>query len=260
MAAARGKKEVWNAKTRRTVGPRAIPAHERHGEYLRVFRSPFFVLFARLRVPNPSHYQPTPIYAIITLMLTLALRRRLVPLVIVVLVLSVLSACAAPIADRLAAPTPSVSDQLVQLAALASPTVQASPTVGAHSSPTAAPTAVKATRTPRPRAQAAATARPAATRTPSDGLPIIAQSDLPRQARDTIALIRQGGPFPYDKDGATFQNREGLLPKRASGYYREYTVITPGSRDRGARRIVTGKGGELYYTDDHYDSFQRVIP
>jgi ribonuclease T1 len=82
---------------------------------------------------------------------------------------------------------------------------------------------------------------------------------LPRQARDTILLIEQDGPFPFERDGITFQNREGLLPNEPRGYYREYTVITPGSRDRGARRIVAGAEGELYYTDDHYESFREVI-
>ena len=96
--------------------------------------------------------------------------------------------------------------------------------------------------------------------TPSDGLPTIALAQLPREAQDTIRLIRQGGPFPYDQDGATFGNREGRLPKRPSGYYQEYTVITPGSRDRGARRIIAGQGGELYYTGDHYDTFKQVVP
>jgi ribonuclease T1 len=82
---------------------------------------------------------------------------------------------------------------------------------------------------------------------------------LPPEARATIALIRSGGPFPYQKDGAVFGNREGNLPRRARGYYREYTVRTPGARDRGARRIVAGRGGELYYSDDHYRRFKRVI-
>ena len=99
-----------------------------------------------------------------------------------------------------------------------------------------------------------------ATRTPSDGLPTIALAKLPPEARTTVQLIEQGGPFPYRQDGATFQNREGHLPKRPAGYYKEYTVITPGSPDRGARRIIAGQGGELYYTDDHYDTFKRVIP
>jgi ribonuclease T1 len=74
----------------------------------------------------------------------------------------------------------------------------------------------------------------------------------------TLALIDSGGPYPYAKDGTIFSNREGLLPRQASGYYREYTVKTPGSPDRGARRIVTGGTGEIYYTDDHYDSFVQL--
>lgn len=87
----------------------------------------------------------------------------------------------------------------------------------------------------------------------------IPAAQLPREARETLALIRAGGPFPYAQDGKTFQNREKLLPQRSRGYYREYTVKTPGARDRGARRIVAGNGGEFYYTADHYRSFQRII-
>ena len=86
----------------------------------------------------------------------------------------------------------------------------------------------------------------------------VSAAQLPREARDTIAAIRSQGPFPYKKDGAVFGNREGLLPKAARGYYREYTVKTPGERTRGARRIVAGNGGELYYTDDHYNHFRRI--
>lgn len=81
---------------------------------------------------------------------------------------------------------------------------------------------------------------------------------LPPEAHATLALIRAGGPFPHAQDGRSFGNRERLLPRRARGYYREYTVPTPGARDRGARRIVAGKAGELYYTADHYRSFQRI--
>ena len=83
---------------------------------------------------------------------------------------------------------------------------------------------------------------------------------LPEQAKQTVALIKSNGPFPYPRDGAVFGNREGHLPKRERGYYREYTVKTPGAKDRGARRIVAGRGGELYYSDDHYRSFRKVVP
>ncbi len=87
----------------------------------------------------------------------------------------------------------------------------------------------------------------------------ICYSDLPSQAHDTLDLIEQGGPFPYDQDGTVFQNREGILPSQSSGYYHEYTVITPGSDTRGARRIVTGeRNQEDYYTADHYESFDLV--
>jgi ribonuclease T1 len=87
----------------------------------------------------------------------------------------------------------------------------------------------------------------------------IASRELPPEAKRTLKAIRDGGPFPYAKDGATFGNREGLLPRRARGYYREYTVKTPGLQGRGPRRIIVGRAGELYYTDDHYQSFRRII-
>ena len=86
----------------------------------------------------------------------------------------------------------------------------------------------------------------------------IALSELPAQTADTVHLIESGGPFPYSQDGAVFNNAERRLPEEVRGYYHEYTVRTPGSADRGARRIITGKNGEFYYTADHYDSFQRV--
>ncbi|MGB0127088.1 MAG: ribonuclease domain-containing protein [Rhodocyclaceae bacterium] len=90
--------------------------------------------------------------------------------------------------------------------------------------------------------------------------------DLPPEAALTLQRIKQGGPFPYRKDGSVFQNRERRLPERASGYYREYTVPTPNSPDRGARRIVAGQGatgdvrtsGEYYFTGDHYRIFRRI--
>ena len=87
----------------------------------------------------------------------------------------------------------------------------------------------------------------------------IAVEKLPGEARQALALIEKNGPFPYARDGVVFGNREGLLPKRERGYYREYTVKTPSAQDRGARRIVAGRAGELYYTDDHYRSFRRII-
>lgn len=83
--------------------------------------------------------------------------------------------------------------------------------------------------------------------------------DLPREVPATLALIKSGGPFPYAKDGAPFGNREARLPKQRRGYYREYTVKTPGSRDRGARRIIAGGPGEYFYTDDHYRTFRRIL-
>lgn len=87
----------------------------------------------------------------------------------------------------------------------------------------------------------------------------VCYGDLPSQAHDTLDLIDQGGPFPYDQDGTVFSNREGVLPSRASGYYHEYTVITPGSPTRGARRIVTGEQvQEDYYTADHYATFDLI--
>lgn len=92
----------------------------------------------------------------------------------------------------------------------------------------------------------------------ADGLATIAAAQLPLEARRTLRLIQQGGPFPYPRDGVTFQNREGMLPREPSGYYREYTVPTPGAGDRGARRIITGKNGERYYTPDHYRTFMIV--
>ena len=93
----------------------------------------------------------------------------------------------------------------------------------------------------------------------SDALPGIGIEQLPPEARSTLRLIERGGPFPYRKDGTVFGNRERLLPPNPRGYYREYTVPTPGSRDRGARRIVAGKQGERYYTADHYRSFKRIL-
>lgn len=94
----------------------------------------------------------------------------------------------------------------------------------------------------------------------------VALDQLPVEAAHTLALIRAGGPFPYARDGVVFHNREQRLPQRGRGYYREYTVPTPGLNHRGARRIVAGHGadndvrtsGEYWYTGDHYRSFRRI--
>lgn len=93
--------------------------------------------------------------------------------------------------------------------------------------------------------------------------PVVSKAELPGEARATEQLIRQGGPFPYAKDGSVFGNRERLLPARPRGFYREYTVPTPGLRHRGARRIVCGGKVKVepeacYYTDDHYASFRLI--
>jgi ribonuclease T1 len=91
------------------------------------------------------------------------------------------------------------------------------------------------------------------------GVATIRAVELPPQARETLHLIKVGGPFPYPRDGAVFGNYERLLPRKPRGYYHEYTVPTPGAHDRGARRIISGQAGELYYTDNHYRTFKRII-
>lgn len=149
----------------------------------------------------------------------------------------------APVADSAAAPA----------AAATQPADEAS----APAEPAATPQAAAQASDPTPTAAPAAEAL-CNTEQVSD-LPVIAYADLPPEAQETVALIEAGGPFPYDKDGSTFQNREGILPDEARGYYREYTVITPGEGDRGARRLVGGEVDELYYTDDHYASFSEVL-
>ena len=100
---------------------------------------------------------------------------------------------------------------------------------------------------------------------PADPSASVAIADLPPQARATHQLVRTGGPFAYEKDGSVFANRERQLPAKARGFYREYTVGTPGARNRGARRIVCGgvpptQPEICFYTDDHYASFRRIAP
>lgn len=86
----------------------------------------------------------------------------------------------------------------------------------------------------------------------------IAAVELPQEGRDTLQLIKRGGPFPYPRDGVVFGNRERRLPQQSRGYYHEYTVKTPGAHNRGARRIVCGVVPECYYSDDHYQTFKRI--
>jgi ribonuclease T1 len=174
---------------------------------------------------------------------------------LLLLLILALGACAA---DEAAAPDRS--------GVRAAPTLTRTPARQATLSsaePTAASThraTVTPTRTPKHKATAVLRRTPVATPMVAlSGLPTIQYDKLPVQARDTIELIQRGGPFPYRQDGAVFQNRERLLPSSPNGYYHEYTVKTPGSPDRGARRIIAGDKGELYYTDNHYDSFRQVV-
>lgn len=123
---------------------------------------------------------------------------------------------------------------------------------------------------------------PARAGTAKPAIPEVAVAELPREARETLELVRKGGPFPHDRDGVVFGNFEKLLPPKNRGYYREYTVRTPGVKHRGARRVVAGgcagaardksagadgrqppapcDARELYYTEDHYKSFRRIKP
>ncbi len=94
----------------------------------------------------------------------------------------------------------------------------------------------------------------------SSALADVCRSKLPAQALDTLGLIARGGPYPYRSDGIVFENRESRLPRQSSGYYHEFTVVTPGSDDRGTRRVVTGAVGEQYWTADHYATFQEIDP
>ena len=89
-------------------------------------------------------------------------------------------------------------------------------------------------------------------------LAVIAMAELPAEARVTLQAIKRGGPFVYERDGVGFRNYERILPKQTRSYYREYTVKTPGARNRGARRIVCGKPVECYYSADHYQTFKRI--
>lgn len=126
---------------------------------------------------------------------------------------------------------------------------------GSHRTASASPSASQSLRDdPGP-----SSAEPTGT-DPESELEWIERSALPPEAHDTLALIEAGGPYPHPQDDGTFGNFEGVLPDRPRGYYREYTVETPGLGHRGAKRIVTGDEGELYWTEDHYESFARIAP
>lgn len=209
--------------------------------------------------------------------------RRWLLAAFVIIIVAGLIGCAALSLARvmLSAPTPAGQSGAETRPVMPTATVSAA---GRQAQPTAVekhPTATpdkwsaatsepRSTATPERRPTATALARATATRTPaglliatplpSDRMATIRLDQLPPQAHETIQLLGRGGPFPYRQDGAVFENRERLLPRKSSGYYHEYTVKTPGSPDRGARRLVRGNQGELYYTDDHYDSFRRVKP
>lgn len=93
----------------------------------------------------------------------------------------------------------------------------------------------------------------------AQNLPAISLAELPAEARLALRVIKQGGPFAYPRDGVVFKNYERRLPKQRGGYYHEYTVKTPGARNRGARRIVCGPLPECYYSADHYQTFTRIL-
>jgi ribonuclease T1 len=100
---------------------------------------------------------------------------------------------------------------------------------------------------------------PSASGTPRSNLPTVPVADLPHEAIEALALIDQGGPYPFRQDGTIFGNFEHRLPERERGYYREFTVVTPGEDDRGRRRLIAGAAGDIYYSDDHYDTFRQVL-
>lgn len=142
------------------------------------------------------------------------------------------------------APLPRSLAGAVALGAVVAGTLLVQTLTGGSPGPSAAPS-------PRPVASVSAQA-------PRDGLPTVSAAQLPVEARRMLGLLDAGGPFPDQRDGVVFGNREGLLPPQPRGCYREYTVRTPGEADRGARRIVTSCRGPRYWTDDHYESFSRI--
>lgn len=142
-------------------------------------------------------------------------------------------------AGSTSAPASAGASQTTLGAAAASPTTASRPTIG------------------QPTTGRASTTQALTVETPV-GMKSVAVGSLPPEARTTLKLIDSAGPFPYRQDGVVFENREQHLLKEPSGYYHEYTVVTPGSPDRGTRRIITGSNGERFYTDDHYATFRLV--
>lgn len=148
--------------------------------------------------------------------------------------------------------------------ALASRSDTATPAAGRRTTTTLATAAHSGTHRTTTTTRAPTTStrpkRTTTTTTPADGLAVIKESALNTQAADTLVAIRAGGPFDFPRnDGVVYHNLNRVLPRQRDGYYREYTVRTPGASNRGARRLVTGAGGELYYTSDHYQTFWRVL-
>ena len=152
------------------------------------------------------------------------------------------------------APTPSASSSPTEVEPTEAEPSESEPpeTTPTTQAPTLPSPSNTVTRTAEP------TTAPTGEVDPVSGLPLITTTELPAEAIDTLELIAAGGPYPYEQDDSVFMNREGILPDQPEGYYREYTVETPGSDDRGARRIVAGVPGEYYWTDDHYASFSRI--
>ncbi|MER7754226.1 ribonuclease [Kitasatospora sp. NPDC097643] len=167
--------------------------------------------------------------------------RRKSPLVVAVLILTVVALLAG------------VGYLLTNNKGSSKPKAAATATTGATATATGA--------APKPSAPRSTPPAPAGTWVPADpALADVCRTKLPSQAQDTLGLIAKGGPYPYNRDGIVFENRESRLPKKADGYYHEFTVVTPGSNDRGTRRVVTGTAGEQYWSPDHYTTFQEIDP
>ncbi|MEV7772312.1 ribonuclease [Kitasatospora sp. NPDC086791] len=140
------------------------------------------------------------------------------------------------------------------------PKAAASPSAAGAGSSAPKPSAPKPS-APKPSPPGGGAPAAAGTWVPADpALADVCRTKLPSQAQDTLGLIAKGGPYPYNRDGIVFENRESRLPKKADGYYHEFTVLTPGSNDRGTRRVVTGTAGEQYWSPDHYATFQEIDP